>query len=364
MKNKKTTEQFIKEAKEIHDYKYDYSLVDYINNKHKVKIICKKHGIFEAIPKNHLNGCICLKCSGSYKLTTNEWIEKSKEIHGDKYDYSLVNYMNNKIKVKIICKKHGIFEQVPKSHINGNGCIKCAGVNKLNTNDFIEKSIKIHGDKYDYTMVNYISAYTKIKIICKKHGIFEQIPCSHLFGKGCIKCSGLCKHTKEEFINKAVEIHGNEYIYDDINYINIHTKINIKCKKHDYFKQTPAHHLSGQMCPICNNSKGEIEIRNILKENNIRYKPQYGFADLKYKYPLKFDFGILDENNNLKYLIEYNGLQHYEYVRFMHLTENNYKIALYRDQLKQDYCIKNNIPLYVIRYDEDINLKLGEFINI
>jgi hypothetical protein len=116
---KRNTKQFIEDVKKVHSTKYDYSLVKYINNRTKVKIICPEHGIFEQRPYSHISGQGCPKCGGTFKFTINDFIIKSKEIHGNKYDYSLVDYINTHTKVKIICKKHGIFEQQPNSHLNG-----------------------------------------------------------------------------------------------------------------------------------------------------------------------------------------------------------------------------------------------------
>jgi len=122
-----TTEQFIEKAKAVHGDKYDYSLVDYKNAKTKVKIICSIHGVFEQIPYNHLQGKKCFECNGSKKTTTKQFIEKAKVIHGDKYDYRQVKYNNRHNKVKIVCPEHGPFEQTPGCHLNGNGCPKCVG---------------------------------------------------------------------------------------------------------------------------------------------------------------------------------------------------------------------------------------------
>ena len=107
-------------------------------------------------------------------------------------------------------------------------------------------------------------------------------------------------------------------------------------------------------------SKGEIKIEELLIKNNLKYKPQFYFKDLKHKGYLRFDYGILDENDNLKYLIEYNGEQHYKYIDFMHKTQENFELSKTKDQLKIDYCDKNNIPLCIIRYDEDVNIKLNK----
>ena len=122
------------------------------------------------------------------KKTTLEFIIKAKETHGDKYDYHLVTYETNKAKVRIVCPKHGVFEQTPNSHLNGSGCPCCYGTHKKTTEQFIEDAKKVHGDKYDYSLVDYKTAKTKVKIICPKHGVFEQAPNNHLNGQDCPVC--------------------------------------------------------------------------------------------------------------------------------------------------------------------------------
>lgn len=115
------------------------------------------------------------------RLNTNEFIIRSNKIHNNLYDYSLVKYKNNKTKVKIICKEHGIFEQLPMSHLRGSKCLKCTNKsNTKTTKQFILESNNVHNNKYDYSLVNYKNAYSKVKIICKEHGVFEQIPISHM----------------------------------------------------------------------------------------------------------------------------------------------------------------------------------------
>jgi len=125
MGKRKTTEEFIVDAYCKHGDRYNYKFVEYKNAKTKVKIICSTHGIFEQTPGNHLNGKGCSECSGNKKLNTEEFIEKAKAIHGNKYDYSLVEYKNAKINIKIICSEHGIFEQIVSNHLSGKGCSKC-----------------------------------------------------------------------------------------------------------------------------------------------------------------------------------------------------------------------------------------------
>ena len=192
LKQTKLLENFINDARKVHGDKYDYSTVDYINSKTDVMILCPEHGEFQQMPTNHLRGKGCKYCGGTNLMNTEEFILKAKKIHLDKYDYSLVDYVNSQTKIKIICPKHGIFEQIPNNHLTGKGCKYCGGTNLMDTEEFILKAKKIHGDKYDYSLVDYVNSKTRVKIICPKHGIFEQIPNSHIVNKyGCKKCGNL-----------------------------------------------------------------------------------------------------------------------------------------------------------------------------
>jgi len=125
----------------------------------------------------------------SKKLTNNEFITKAIAIHGDKYDYSAVNYNSNKEKVEIKCSLHGVFLQKPNDHLCGHGCSKCKEVAPLSTEEFVLRSKKIHGSKYNYSKVQYKGTFTHVIITCKVHGDFLQKPNYHLSGNGCRKCA-------------------------------------------------------------------------------------------------------------------------------------------------------------------------------
>ena len=207
-----------------------------------------------------------------YKYKTTEDFKKAAtDKHGNKYDYSLVNYVNAKTKVKIICPIHGEFEQIPRQHVYGGNCQKCSGV-YMDKDYFIKKAKIIHGEKYDYSSVNYLNSLTPVNIICPIHGEFKQRPKDHLLGKECQKCSGTYMDT-EYFIEKANKKHGFIYDYTNTIFKKATEKVNIKCKKHGNFKQTPNAHLNGQGCPICKESKGEMEIRKYLILNDILVIP-------------------------------------------------------------------------------------------
>ena len=180
---------FIDKAIAIHGNRYDYSNVVYINAKTKISIICKDHGEFCQTPTNHLSGYNCQRCAKNIKMNTDTFIDRANKIHSNIYDYSKVNYVNSNTKIVIICKQHGEFTQIPDFHLNRNtGCPKCADNVTLSITEFIEKSQKIHGDKYDYSQVSYVNNRTYINIICKNHGIFTQKQFSHLLGTGCPHC--------------------------------------------------------------------------------------------------------------------------------------------------------------------------------
>lgn len=222
------------------------------------------------------------------------------------------------------------------------------------TKDFIEKSILVHGDKYDYSLTTVINSKTKVTIICPEHGKFTKLKHQHLVGQGCKICSG-SKLNSENFIKKANKIHNNKYDYSLVKYKNAKSKVKIICPEHGVFKQNINTHLSNKGCPICNSSKGEKMILSILRKNKIFFTTQQTFEALKNPLTnkkLKFDFYL----TNLNCCIEYDGKQHFEPIEFFGGVKsfNNRK---YRDGLKDSYCEENNIDLIRIPYWELENIE-------
>ena len=337
---KGTTEEFIKKAKEIHSDKYDYSKVQYEHSAKKVRIICREHGEFLQSPHNHLSGSGCPKCAiGSKCYDTEEFIKKAKEIHSNKYDYSKVQYEHSAKKVCIICREHGEFLQYPSSHLSGHGCPKCAIDDWYhNTEKFIQKAKEVHGDKYDYSKVQYESTRKKVRIICREHGEFLQFPGSHLNGSGCPKCAidSKCYDT-EKFIQKAKEIHGDKYDYNKVQYEYSTKKVCIICHKHGEFFQSPVSHLSGSGCPKCNSSKLETRVAEILNKNNIKFEAQKRFDFLGRK---SLDFYLPEYN----IAVECQGGQHFLAVEHFGGEKGlNYRIK--NDFDKYITCKKNNITI-------------------
>jgi len=364
---RKTTDEFILDAQKVHKDKYNYSLVDYINTKTNVKIICNIHGEFEQLPANHLIGKGCYKCgrittTKKKSLSTDEFIIRSKKIHNNKYDYNLVKYINNKTKVKIICPEHGLFEQIPNYHINnGSGCPKCkfekiAKLYSRSNNDFLLQAKKIHGNIYDYSLVNYKNDITKVKLICLIHGEFEQTPNKHLKGRGCQKCGGTSLKTTEQFIIDAKKIHNKKYDYKLVNYKGNRIKIKIICNEHGIFNIIPVKHLIGRGCPKCRETIGETKVRTLLENNNISYEIQKTFDGCIYEKSLKFDFYLPDKN----IAIEFDGIQHFEPIEWFG-GEKRFKIQQKIDLIKTNYCKDNNIKLIRISYLENVDIKLNAF---
>ncbi len=287
---------------------------------------------------------------------TSFFINKAKLIHGDKYDYSLVEYKNNYTKVNILCSKHGEFEQTPYHHTNRNhGCPKCSKTKRLTNDDFISEAIKIHGNKYDYSKVNYKNMKSIIYIICPKHGEFKQIPESHITQKtGCPKCSKKYHYSTDEFIRIVSSLHNDKYDYSVVNYKNNYTKIKIICPEHGEFEQTPSNHLQGKGCELCNESKGENIIKLWLEKNNIKYIRQHRFIDCVYKRKLPFDFYLPEHN----ICIEFNGKQHYNPIKYWG-GEDGLKSQQKRDNIKINYCKNKSIKLLTIKYNENIVSKLS-----
>jgi len=246
------TTEFTSKAKIIHVNRYDYRLVHYIKNNIKVKIICPIHGIFEQIPNSHLMGKGCAKCGGSVRSTTEEFVERATGVHGNQYNYSCTKYISSVQKVEIVCSFHGSFWQTPEHHLQGHGCNECGkDVKKSSISLFSERAAIIHNNKYNYLLARYVNNYTKVIIVCPEHGQFEQAPNSHLAGQGCPTCAPNHNRGIKHFIAQADLIHDGFYDYSLAIYVNGKTKTTIICPDHGEFQQTPASHLNGQGCPKC-----------------------------------------------------------------------------------------------------------------
>lgn len=306
---------------------------------------------------------------------TKVFIRKALRVHGDKYDYYNTEYTKAKNKIVITCRTHGDFEQKATVHIsNSAGCSKCSNYeskenSRYTKEQFIDIATKKYGNKFSYNKVVYVNNNTPIIITCQKHGDVSVYPKHFLYRSkcGCPKCSceeaGILKRKQiDEFIDDAKKIHGDKYDYSEVNYINNKTDVVIICPIHKRFEQTPDAHLHGCGCPSCSDSIGETDTKLYLDLNNIKLEQHQHI--IIHDSTIIPDFILLDLNT----WIEYNGKQHYEFVKYFHSSNKLCSGRSFLDQLNRDievrkYCKENNITLIEIPYTLDTYEKIANFLD-
>jgi hypothetical protein len=372
-------EDFIKKAIKIHGKDiYDYSETIYINTLTKIKVRCKKHNIyFGGNAKSHLynKNAGCPKCGGEKtsqktRLSLSEFIERAEKKHPGKYEYNYVKYINYNTPVIIKCKKHQkLFSIKPQILLDGCNCPDCAKEIKsknitLTQEEFVKKCKSLYGNKFDFSDAVYKGCRKKVIIGCPKHGKVSIVAYYLLNGRGgCRKCGrditgGKLMTTIDEFLDKAKKKHGSRYLYDKVRYQSALLPVEIRCKNHGIFTQTPASHMSGQGCPYCY-LKNEGEVYRILKEKfpdwNIDKNKRFSYNYKELKRKRKCDFFM--EKDGIKIMVEYDGEQHYRPVDFgfknIKIARKNFKKQQLIDKLDIKFCDENNIILHRIRYNEN-----------
>lgn len=262
-----TTEEFIRRGREVHGDKFDYSQAVFRNTKSLVKIKCNDCGlVFWQQPGNHMRGA---GCPGCRRLSAEEFIKMAKQVHGDKFDYSVTHYTTRRNPVKVRCKTCGEIFTVRAGHLlDGQGCPVCWR-NRMTTEKFVEKAKKLFGDTCDYSNTVYVNMRTPIQFVCPKHGVMTQMPNQHLWGKGCPICNDGGRKSTEQFIEDARRIHGDLYDYSLTEYVSRAQNVKIICREHGIFEQLPSNHLKGSICPECAKLEG-AEKNKISQEEFIR----------------------------------------------------------------------------------------------
>jgi hypothetical protein len=226
-------------------------------------------------------------------LSIENFIERARKCHGDKYDYSSVTYSSTKKKVKIICLEHGSFWQTPNDHMKGRGCPLCAIKRiseslSLSREQFIERAIVVHGNRYDYSLSKYVKTGVKISITCSVHGAFEQDPSIHLQGSGCPECANSLRaknmtKSLELFIDEAALVHNDKFDYSKVVYVESHTKIEIICPLHGSFFQQPCLHLRGTGCLLCHIDDKTKTTSEFIDEANEVHNGKYSYRFVEYE---------------------------------------------------------------------------------
>ena len=333
------TNRFIFESKKMHGDEYDYSKTVFKNM--NTKVILLKNGIeYLQNPSKHLMG---RKPERVRILRSNtDFIDDARSIWGYKYDYSLVDYKGSHIEV-LIKYDDVIYRQKPVLHLLGYNCERDIIKNQ---EDFLRKCYDKHGDKYDYSLVEYTGSQNKVKIIFEGK-IYEQKAGAHIHSSGLVE-KVILKKTTKQFIKESNEIHNFRYDYSKVDYVNNQTKVIIICPIHGDFEQVSSSHLSGAGCPHCMESKGERKISKFLDQKNIEYVRQKKFDDcIGLRYKLPFDFYL----PKYRVAIEFDGKQHFEPIEHFGGLESYNRLKT-NDKIKNDYCEDNFIELIRIRYDQ------------
>ena len=347
--------QFAIQFIEKHGHKFILDEKTYNGLFKPMQVYCPIHGKFKDYPKRMvLQKYPCKKCQRdeNAKKGYNNFLTKARQAHGDRYDYSKVNYISSRNKVEIICRKHGSFLQTPTIHVRGVNCPSCAlESDRLNTQIFIERANAIHDNQYNYDKTVYTVGSENVIIGCYKHGYWSQRALSHLAGNGCLKCNQERQLLgKDKFIEKAISVHGNIYDYSKVVYTGNKNKVEIICPTHGSFWCKPNSHISTKNgCPRCCESKGEREISLILTELNINFEREFKISGYQYRW----DFYIPDIN----LLIEFHGQQHYQPIDFFGGQKALEEIQS-RDEHKLAIAKYLNYNMLVISYGYLINGKL------
>ena len=374
MSRRKTTEEFIEEANRVHNGKYTYGHTVYKNSSSKVTVTCPIHGDFEVPAGHHIRSKSgCRKCNGNYQMNTTEFIQRAKEIHGNKYDYSKSVYVNKNTKVCIICPEHGEFWQKAEDHYSGHGCRKCydewfTANQTFPIEVFLEKAKEKFGNKYSYDLSKYETLNSIITITCPEHGTYEQVANTHLETEGCPRCGRLKANktkslTQEEFIYKCKDVHGDKYDYSKVEYVKGRDKITIICPEHGEFITTASGHLyMGYGCPKC-----------ILKsQTKLLEKLEKVFPEETFKWEYRSEW-LGKQRIDIcleKYCIgiEYDGKQHYVPIDYFG-GEVAFREQVESDALKNQKCKENGFTLFRLKYDYsdddfyDLCVQIQEIIN-
>ena len=337
-----------------HNNKYKYKGV-YKGAHLNITGICPYHGEFEVMACKHLQGVGCPVCAqesrnkSKHSKNTQDLINEIKTKYGDRLDCSEIVYINAHTPVWITDKELNYRYQIQPTKLLTRGPLQKI---KYTLELFINKAREIHGDKYDYSKVAFKGMDTPVCIICPIHGEFWQKPSDHLLGYGCKICgykrsSDTNRKTKEEFVEEGNIVHGGVYTYDDFEYINFHTPGDITCPIHGNFKQTPAKHLSGHGCPLCNESSLERMLRVYMDNNGIEYSRWFTDDWLKNgRGKQSFDF-ILPGN----ILIECQGIQHFVKANFKYSVDVKKNIE--RDERKYKLAIERGYKVFYFTTEDN-----------
>lgn len=330
--NKWTQERFLEEAASVWGDRWDYSDTVYSGSGAYLHVRCREHGTFTQICQTHLKGSVgCPGCKWGM-WDTDSFIQRATLTHGEVLDYSSVRYVDATTPVILICRTHGEFEQSPSEHIAAkNPCAQCAG-RVLTTPQLVERARAYWGSRFDYSKTTYVNESSKVKIICREHGEFEQVMRHHIQGRlGCSACRGVVTDT-DSFI-AAVAAHGFPLTFEDVEYTNNQGEVILTCSLHGPYKTVADYAVQGYVtcngCKSAHSSAKEREVAEFIREvcPNIEVRTNvYGVLPTQ-----ELDIYIPE----LHLAVEFNGLYYhssrfkpinYHYQKYLQCKERGIRL--------------------------------------
>lgn len=360
---KKTLSEFIVNFNNKYPKKcFDFTNSIYVDTHTPMEVICDRGHHFNIRPCDLLSGGGCSECYGNKKMTKETFIQEANYVHNNYFSYKNCNFTNVSSPVIVTCPIHGNITVKASNHLNGANCKYCSkeGIKhkitkrkkknhttkKVTFEDFCQKVKNRYDDKYIINSdTNFIDYKTKITVNCQEHGEFQITPSHLLGGRGCPTCGKNKKKNLKEIIDLIQKANPYaDYDFSQTVYKGIHVPILIKCNKcGTTFKNSPSNLITYKNgCNGCGGSQLELEIKDFLKKNNIKFHREKTFEWLKDKRNLKLDFYLDDYN----VAIECQGLQHFEQVRFQKDKLTSLDEIKNRDILKRTLCEKNGIKLF------------------
>lgn len=339
-----------------HNNKYTCDLSKYVDQNTLILIVCPIHGEFQQKPVYHLHGRGCPECgrhSGNSTNTTSKVIARIEKEFPNMYITSKVKYVDQYTGITLGCKHCGNdFTIRTKSLFNGVGCPNCAKKSTVLTkNQFLIKARDTHGNVYDYT--NTVIRYSTDNIIirCPIHGEFTQRQNTHLEGHGCPECGKVKKLiTQEDFIKRVTELHPELVLDEKMVYKRGNLPVTVKCKKHGYFEKR-----ADELIRVPSEMRGPngCPICTSSAAEKIAFKV---LTDLKINFQTEYSFPHTRYRydfylEDLNILIELNGEQHYKMVPFWG-GEEGYKTRKKNDLRKIELADINGKVLLRINFKE------------
>lgn len=354
---------FIEEADRVHNSRYTYSKDSYFGTNKPVIVSCPDHGDFSIYGSNHLKGQGCRDCliaqgGKRRKYSKDEFVKKLKDVYGEELTLTETDYDHRQPEVR--CKIHGVFSKPTGALIERKqGCKECSYASRrVSAKDFFERAQARHGSRWSYDLDSYKGLRQPITVICSEHGRFTVTALTHL------NTLGGCKHctrkeqprgrSYSEFVEVANEVHDSKYSYLENEWDQTSDRVTVVCKSHGSFTQRKSKHIHGNGCPACGRylSYGVQKIASYLKSKDIRFELEKTFG-LKGAGggSLRFDFYLPD----LHAVIEYDGLQHAQPVRFNSRSDpdREFRRTQENDQIKNEWANTNSVPLLRVSHRQD-----------